>query len=112
MTMLRAARAILIVCGLVWISAPARAETITIAVGGIDKLSYLPARLTERLGYFADEGLDVQLVGTAGGVQAENQLVAGQAQAVVGFFDHLLDLQSKGDIDLDIPTIFGRKTIF
>jgi NitT/TauT family transport system substrate-binding protein len=54
----------------------------------------------------------VQLVGTAGGVQAENQLVAGQAQAVVGFFDHLLDLQSKGDIDLDIPTIFGRKTIF
>ena len=96
MTILRAVRTILIVCGLVWTSAPARAETITIAVGGIDKLSYLPARLTERLGYFADEGLDVQLIGTAGGVQAENQLVAGQAQAVVGFFDHLLDLQSKG----------------
>jgi len=59
---------------------------------------YLPARLTEQLGYFKDEGLNVKLVDTAAGVTAETALVAGQAQGVVGFYDHTIDLQSKGKI--------------
>ena len=45
-------------------SSPARAadpQKVTIMVGGIPKLIYLPARLTEQLGYFKDEGLDVEL---------------------------------------------------
>ena len=69
---------------------------VTIFVGGQSKVIYLPARLTEQLGYFKDQGLDVKLVDTAAGVTAETALVAGQAQAVVGFYDHTIDLQSKG----------------
>ena len=35
---------------------------VKIMVGGIDKVIYLPAKLTEQLGYFNDEGVDVQLL--------------------------------------------------
>lgn len=72
------------------------AEKIIIIVGGINKLIYLPPKLTENLGYFKDEGLDVELQSQQAGVDAENQLLAGVAHAVVGFYDHTIDLQSKG----------------
>ncbi|RID98498.1 ABC transporter substrate-binding protein [Simplicispira hankyongi] len=69
---------------------------ITIMVGGINKIIYLPAMLTEKLGYFKDAGLDVSLQSAPAGVNAENQLIAGAVQGVVGFYDHAIDLQSKG----------------
>ncbi|WP_394787207.1 ABC transporter substrate-binding protein [Rhodoferax sp.] len=69
---------------------------ITIMVGGINKIIYLPAKLTEALGYFKDEGLAVELQSQPAGVDAENQLIAGAVQGVVGFYDHTIDLQSKG----------------
>lgn len=69
---------------------------ITIMVGGINKIIYLPAKLTEALGYFKDEGLEVELQSQPAGVDAENQLIAGAVQGVVGFYDHTIDLQSKG----------------
>lgn len=69
---------------------------ITIMVGGINKIIYLPAKLTEALGYFKDEGLNVELQSQPTGVDAENQLIAGAVQGVVGFYDHTIDLQSKG----------------
>lgn len=69
---------------------------ITIMVGGINKIIYLPAKLTEVLGYFKEEGLNVELQSQPAGVDAENQLIAGAVQGVVGFYDHTIDLQSKG----------------
>ncbi|RJQ73682.1 ABC transporter substrate-binding protein [Pseudonocardiaceae bacterium YIM PH 21723] len=69
---------------------------LTIMVGGVDKVIYLPAMLSQRLGYFADEGLDVKLLSESSGATAENALVAGDVQGVVGFYDHTVDLQSKG----------------
>ena len=65
-------------------------------VGGLDKVIYLPAMLTEQLGYFKDEGLDVQLLTEPAGAQAENVLISGDVQGVVGFYDHTIDLQAKG----------------
>lgn len=72
------------------------ADKITIMVGGYEKQIYLPAKLAESLGYFKDEGLDVELLNEAAGVDAENQLLAGAVQGVVGFYDHCVDLQAKG----------------
>ncbi|MDN0197517.1 ABC transporter substrate-binding protein [Streptomyces sp. S.PNR 29] len=69
---------------------------VKIMVGGLDKVIYLPAMLTQRLGYFDAEGLDVQLLSEPAGVQAETALVSGQVQGAVGFYDHTLDLQTKG----------------
>ncbi|WP_181795009.1 ABC transporter substrate-binding protein [Streptomyces sp. WELS2] len=71
-------------------------ETVKIMVGGLDKVIYLPAMLTQRLGYFRAEGLDVQMLSEPAGVQAETALVSGQVQGAVGFYDHTLDLQVKG----------------
>jgi NitT/TauT family transport system substrate-binding protein len=69
---------------------------VKIMVGGIDKVIYLPAKLTEQLGYFKTEGLDVQLLTEPAGAVAENVLLAGDVQGVVGFYDHTVDLQTKG----------------
>jgi NitT/TauT family transport system substrate-binding protein len=79
------------------VSSSARADDkVTIMVGGYEKQIYLPAKLTEALGYFKDEGLDVELLNEPAGVDAENEMLAGAVQAVVGFYDHSIDLQAKG----------------
>lgn len=85
----------IVAAGLMSASA-ASAEKLTIIVGGMEKQIYLPAVLTRELGYFKDEGLDVELINTRAGVEAENELLAGAVQGVVGFYDHTIDLQAKG----------------
>src|SRR5215469_11570727 len=82
-------------------------DKITIMVGGITKLIYLPARLTEQLGYFRDEGLNVELLSQPAGVDAENELLAGAVQGVVGFYDHTIDLQSKGK-EVEAVVVLGQ----
>lgn len=69
---------------------------VKIMVGGLDKVIYLPAMLTQQLGYFKEQGIDVQLLTEPAGVQATTSLVSGDVQGVVGFYDHTLDLQVKG----------------
>ncbi|MBD0740525.1 ABC transporter substrate-binding protein [Streptomyces sp. CBMA29] len=71
------------------------AEKVKIMVGGLDKVIYLPAMLTQRLGFFQAEGLDVTLLSEPAGVQATTALVSGDVQGAVGFYDHTLDLQTK-----------------
>ncbi len=70
--------------------------TVRIMVGGLNKQIYLPAMLTKQLGYYAEQGLDVQLSDEPAGVDAEDAMLAGQVDGVVGFYDHNIDLQSKG----------------
>lgn len=72
------------------------ADKVVMAVGGMEKQIYLPAKLTEQLGFFKEEGLEVEMINTRAGVEAENELIAGEVQAVVGFYDHTIDMQSKG----------------
>jgi len=71
-------------------------KSVSIMVGGLDKVIYLPAELTDRLGYFKEQGLSVKLESQPSGANAETALVAGQVDAVVGFYDHTIDLQAKG----------------
>jgi NitT/TauT family transport system substrate-binding protein len=72
------------------------AEKITLMVGGLEKQIYLPFKLTEQLGYFKDEGLDVELLSQPSGVDAVNEMLTGAVQGVGGFYDHCIDLQAKG----------------
>jgi len=72
------------------------ADKVVMAVGGMEKQIYLPAKLCEQLGYFKEQDLEVELINTRAGVEAENELIAGEVQAVVGFYDHTIDIQSKG----------------
>ena len=74
----------------------ARAEDVSIMIGGIEKQIYLPAELAERLGYFKAEGLNVTLLSEPAGVEAADEMLAGAVQGVIGFYDHNIDLQALG----------------
>jgi NitT/TauT family transport system substrate-binding protein len=75
---------------------PGGTTTVKLMVGGLDKQIYLPAMLTQKLGYFKEQGLNVELSDEPAGVEAADQLLAGKVDGVVGFYDHTLDLQGKG----------------
>lgn len=68
---------------------------VTIMVGGLEKVIYAPAMLTQQLGNFQQAGVDVDLQSEPSGASAETTLLAGQVQGVVGFYDHTIDLQAK-----------------
>ncbi|KHK49110.1 nitrate ABC transporter substrate-binding protein [Ralstonia sp. A12] len=68
---------------------------LTLMVSGTAKMIYLPATLAQRLGYFRDEGLEVELLSQPAGVDAESELLTGFAQGVVGFYDHTLQAKGK-----------------
>ena len=74
----------------------ARAEQVALMVGGVEKQIYLPLILTQELGYFRDEGLDVEVFSEPAGVEATDEMLAGAVQGVVGFYDHNIQLQGLG----------------
>lgn len=69
---------------------------VKLMVGGLDKVIYLPAKLTEQLGYFKEAGVDVSLLNEPSGADAETLLIADQVDGVVGFYDHTVAIQTKG----------------
>ncbi|HEV2661430.1 MAG TPA: ABC transporter substrate-binding protein, partial [Ktedonobacteraceae bacterium] len=69
---------------------------LKIMVGGLSKQIYLPNKLTEQLGYFQQEGLDVTLIDEASGQSSENEVLAGQVDAGSGSYNHTIELQAAG----------------
>jgi NitT/TauT family transport system substrate-binding protein len=68
---------------------------ISLAVGGKAAFYYLPLTISEQLGYFKDEGLDVEISDFAGGAKALQALVGGSADVVSGAFEHTINMQSR-----------------
>ena len=68
---------------------------VHIAVGGKVALYYLPLTITERLGYFKDEGLNVRISDFAGGTRSLEAVVGGSADVVSGSYEHTINMQSK-----------------
>jgi NitT/TauT family transport system substrate-binding protein len=68
---------------------------ISLAVGGKSAFYYLPLTITEQLGYFKAEGLDVEISDFAGGSQALQAVVGGSADVCSGAFEHTIYLQAK-----------------
>src|SRR5262249_29211718 len=69
---------------------------VRLAVGGRAALFYLPLTVTERLGYFRDAGLDLEISDFQGGARALQSLMGGSADVVTGSFDHTIQMQAKG----------------
>ena len=69
---------------------------ISIAVGGKNLFYYLPLTIAERLGYFKDEGLDVEISDFPGGAKALQALIGGSADIVSGAYEHTINMQAKG----------------
>ncbi len=80
----------------VWAQAgkPEKAK-LTIAVGGKNLFYYLPLTIAEQLGYFKDEGLQVEIPDFAGGSKALQALVGGSADVVSGAYEHTINMQAK-----------------
>jgi NitT/TauT family transport system substrate-binding protein len=68
---------------------------VRLAVGGQSALYYLPLTVTDRLGYFKDEGLAVEISDLQGGSKALQALIGGSADVVTGAFDHTIQMQAK-----------------
>jgi NitT/TauT family transport system substrate-binding protein len=68
---------------------------VRLAVGGKSSLYYLPLTVTERLGYFKEAGLDVEISDFAGGAKSLQALIGGSADVVTGSFDHTIQMQAK-----------------
>jgi sulfonate transport system substrate-binding protein len=69
---------------------------IKIAVGGRSFMIYLPLAITERLGYFKDAGLNVEVIDFNSGSKSLQALVGGNADVAAGALDHTIQMQAKG----------------
>lgn len=69
---------------------------VAIAVGGKASLYYLPLTITQQLGFFKAEGLDVEISDFAGGARALQAVLNGAADVVSGAYEHTLNLQNRG----------------
>ena len=78
------------------IAAGPEKANVSIAVGGKASLYYLPLTIAERLGYFKDEGLTVEISDFAGGAKALEALVGGSVDVVSGAYEHTINMQTKG----------------
>ena len=70
-------------------------KDVHIAVGGKSSLYYLPLTIAEQLGYFKEEGLNINISDFAGGSQALRAVVGGSADVVSGAYEHTLNMQPK-----------------
>src|SRR2546423_14327434 len=68
---------------------------VHIAVGGKVALYYLPLTITERLGYFKEEGLNVRISDFPGGTRSLEAVVGGSADVVAGAHEHTINMQAR-----------------
>jgi sulfonate transport system substrate-binding protein len=73
-----------------------RAAQVRIAIGGQNQMIYLPTTLAQALGFYREEGLEVELQDLAGGAKALQALLGGSADVVSGFYDHTIQMAAEG----------------
>jgi NitT/TauT family transport system substrate-binding protein len=74
---------------------PAEKPDLTLGVGGKSALYYLQLTLTEKLGYFKEQGLTVTVTDFGGGAKALQSLIGGSADVVTGAYEHTIRMQAK-----------------
>jgi NitT/TauT family transport system substrate-binding protein len=72
------------------------ASHVRLAVGGQNQMVYLPTTLAKELGFYQEQGLDVELQDFQGGAKALQALVGGSADVVSGFYDHTIQMAAEG----------------
>ncbi len=82
-------------------------KKLVLGVGGASLLYYLPLTLADKLGYFKDQGLEVEINDFKGGSQSLQALVGGSADVVTGAFEHTLRMQAKNQ-DIMAVVELGR----
>jgi len=73
------------------------AEKVTVGVGGVALMVYLPTALAKAKGYFAEEGLDVEILDIkGGGSQAASALIGGSVDFSANAIDHAIKARTRG----------------
>ena len=73
------------------------AEKVTVGVGGVALMVYLPTALAKAKGYFAEEGLDVEILDIkGGGSQAASALIGGSVDFSANAIDHAIKAKVQG----------------
>jgi NitT/TauT family transport system substrate-binding protein len=90
-----AALAAVLAAGAAQAQAPEKKD-VKLGVGGAPALYYLPLAVTEKLGYFKEQGLSVEVNDFKGGAQSLTALVGGSVDVVTGAYEHTLRMQVKG----------------
>jgi NitT/TauT family transport system substrate-binding protein len=80
---------------------------LAIAVGGKAAFYYLPLTISEQLGYFKAEGLDVEISDFAGGAKALQALMGNSADVVSGAYEHTINMQARNQYIQSI-VLMGR----
>src|SRR5436305_3516040 len=86
----------LLLCGTGAPAAELEKPSLRLAVGGKVLVAYLPLTIAERRGYFAKEGLAVEISDFQGGGKALEALVGGSADIGCGAYEHTLYMAAKG----------------
>ena len=90
-----AALTLVVAAGAAQAQAPEKKD-VKLGVGGAPALYYLPLAVTEKLGYFKEQGLNVEVNDFKGGAQSLTALVGGSVDVVTGAYEHTLRMQVKG----------------
>lgn len=79
------------------LAAPApEMRQVTVAMTARNSLYHLPLVLADRLGYFRQQFLQVNLVAHESGAAGVLSVLQGKADVLAGAFEHLFELQHKG----------------
>jgi NitT/TauT family transport system substrate-binding protein len=92
-----------------WARAQGKPEKarIQIAVEGRAAFCNLPLTISEQLGYFRNEGLEVEIADFGPGVKALQALSSGNADVVSGPYEHTIQLQARNQF-LQTIVLTGR----
>ena len=68
---------------------------VRLGVGGQPLLAYLPATLAQQLGYYKEEGVEVQIEDLGSGSKALQSMLGGSTDVTSGFYDHTVQMAAK-----------------
>lgn len=68
---------------------------VIIGVGGQTLLTYLPTTLAQELGYYEEEGVNVELQDLQGGSKALTAMIGGSTHVTSGYYEHTIQMQAK-----------------
>jgi NitT/TauT family transport system substrate-binding protein len=73
------------------------AEKVTVGIGGVALMVYLPTVVAKSKGFFAEEGLDVEILDIkGGGSQAASALIGGSVDFSANAIDHAIKAKTRG----------------
>ena len=85
---------------------PEKTKVVMAMAGVSSQIYFLVPNLASRLGFFKDEGLDVETIDTGSGAKGLAALIGGNADVTAGAYEHTIQMQAKG-VALKCIALYG-----